>query len=53
MPRRGSIGRRSEDLYSAMQINISENDITIDVYVDFRGDENLTTDNGLLVKIWL
>lgn len=30
----------------AVQINVSGNEITIDVYVDFRGDEDLTTANG-------
>lgn len=34
----------------AVQIDISGNDVTIDVYVDFIGEENLTTVNGTSCK---
>lgn len=34
----------------AVQISVSGNDITIDVYVDFKGDEDLTTENGTSCK---
>lgn len=34
----------------AVQINVSGNDVMIDVYVDFRGDETLTTANGTSCK---
>ena len=47
-----------EDIYplttnnenNAVQINVSGNDIMIDVYVDFEGDEKLTTGNGTPCK---
>lgn len=39
----GRCGRCFTD--DAVQINVSGNDIEIDVYVDFEGDESLTTDN--------
>ena len=34
----------------AVQIDISGNEVTIDVYVDFIGEENLTTANGTSCK---
>lgn len=38
------------DENSPVQVNVSGNDITIDVYVDFAGDENFTTVNGTSCK---
>lgn len=40
----------TQDEDNAVQINVSGNDITIDVYVDFKGDESLITANGTSCK---